>query len=62
MLLQAGLHTEALLKFMSTADAKRIALYKNLRNLIVQHKSPFAPHQLWEGLYDMVPLPPPFAA
>ena len=54
MLLLAGLHTEALLKFMSKSDAKQITLYKSLRKLIVQHRSPFAPHQLWEGLYDMV--------
>ena len=55
MLLQAGVHTEALLKFMSSNDEKHIELYKNQRKLIVQHRSPFAPHQLWEGLYDMVP-------
>ena len=54
MWLQAGIHTEALLKFMSNSDENQIALYKNLRKVIVQHRSPFAPHQLWEGLYDMV--------
>ena len=40
--------------FMSKGSARHVELYKALRTLIVQNKSPFSPHKLWEGLSDMV--------